>query len=119
MQSLSTVQKSNLHKKLIEAQSYCRVRLADLNDERQAPERGPGDVGDRSAKTGDLHFCVSEMKRIEVKLTRTSATLKRFNDDYGYCAECDSDIGHKRLEFDPTLELCIDCASIKEMQGGR
>jgi RNA polymerase-binding transcription factor len=32
------------------------------------------------------------------------------SDDYGICTSCDEDIPLKRLEIDPALERCIDCA---------
>jgi DnaK suppressor protein len=50
--------------------------------------------------------------RREQMLRRIEAALKRIdNDDYGFCKECDEPINPKRLEFDPTVVLCIDCAS--------
>ena len=45
-------------------------------------------------------------------LRRIDAALVRIdNDEYGYCKECDEPINPKRLEFDPTAVLCIDCAT--------
>ena len=50
--------------------------------------------------------------RREHMLLKIEAALKRIDDDeYGYCKECDEPINPKRLEFDPTSVLCIDCAS--------
>ena len=43
------------------------------------------------------------------KITITLADIE--NDDYGYCHECGKNIALKRLEFDPTATLCIDCAN--------
>jgi DnaK suppressor protein len=43
-------------------------------------------------------------------------------DDFGYCEECDIEIGIRRLEARPTATLCIDCktlAEIKEKQNGK
>ena len=43
------------------------------------------------------------------------AALKRIDDDeFGDCQACDEPINPKRLEFDPTVRLCIDCASKAE-----
>ena len=54
-------------------------------------------------------------QRRELMLRRIEAALKRIdNDEYGYCKECDEPINPKRLEFDPTADLCIDCASAAE-----
>lgn len=53
--------------------------------------------------------------RRDQMLRRIEAALKRIDDDdYGYCQECDEPIAPKRLEFDPTVTLCIDCASKAE-----
>ena len=32
-------------------------------------------------------------------------------DEYGDCQSCDEPINPKRLEFDPTATLCVNCAS--------
>ncbi len=45
------------------------------------------------------------------RLQRIEAALKRMGtDDYGYCTSCDEDIPLKRLEIDPAMERCVDCA---------
>ncbi|MFQ5971615.1 MAG: TraR/DksA family transcriptional regulator [Alphaproteobacteria bacterium] len=47
----------------------------------------------------------------EEELQRIGAALKRLEtDDYGYCVACGDDIDPKRLELDPTVPTCIDCA---------
>ena len=54
-------------------------------------------------------------ERREQMLRRIDAALVRVeNDDYGNCQECGEPINPKRLEFDPTVTLCIDCASSAE-----
>jgi len=54
-------------------------------------------------------------ERREQMLRQIEAALKRIDDDeYGYCRECDEPINPKRLEFDPTAVLCIECASNAE-----
>jgi DnaK suppressor protein len=51
-------------------------------------------------------------ERREHMLRKIEAALKRIdNDEYGDCKDCDEPINPKRLEFDPTSVLCIDCAS--------
>ena len=53
----------------------------------------------------------SSERRMQM-LRRIEAALKRIDDDeYGYCKECNEPINPRRLEFDPTTVLCIDCAS--------
>lgn len=56
----------------------------------------------------------SEQRREET-LRQIDAALKRIDDDeYGYCLKCGEPINPKRLEFDPTVTLCIECASKAE-----
>jgi DnaK suppressor protein len=56
----------------------------------------------------------SEQRR-EQTLRLIEAALQRIEDDeYGYCQECEEPINPKRLEFDPTVLLCIECASKAE-----
>jgi DnaK suppressor protein len=51
-------------------------------------------------------------QRRQTMLVQIAAALKRIDDDeFGLCRECDEPINPKRLEFDPTATLCIDCAS--------
>ncbi len=51
-------------------------------------------------------------RRRQAELERIEATLKRIDKgDFGYCLNCGEDIAPKRLQLDPTLPMCIDCAS--------
>lgn len=43
-----------------------------------------------------------------------AALVRIDNDYYGECAECADSINPKRLEVDPTIELCIACAEAAE-----
>lgn len=46
-----------------------------------------------------------------------SALARIDSDDYGYCQQCEEPIDINRLEFDPTVLLCIDCATKAESRG--
>lgn len=51
-------------------------------------------------------------RRREVEIERIRQALARIDDgDYGYCATCDEPIAPKRLDLDPAVPTCIDCAS--------
>ena len=55
-------------------------------------------------------------RRRRQKLVQIEAALRRIEgDEYGYCQECGEDIAAERLEVDPTVLLCISCASAKEL----
>ena len=50
--------------------------------------------------------------RHQQRLHLIDAAIKRLDrDDYGNCQQCEEPIGVGRLEFDPTVLLCIDCAN--------
>jgi len=54
-------------------------------------------------------------ERREQMLRKIDAALIRVESgDYGICQECDKRINPRRLEFDPTVTLCFDCASSAE-----
>jgi DnaK suppressor protein len=54
-------------------------------------------------------------RRRRAKLLQIDLALKRIeNGDFGCCRECGKNIPEARLEIDPSVLLCIDCASEKE-----
>jgi len=55
-------------------------------------------------------------RRRRQKLMQIEAALRRIEEnDYGICQECGEDIACARLEFDPAVLLCIECASMQEI----
>ncbi|PHS78422.1 MAG: molecular chaperone DnaK [Rhodospirillaceae bacterium] len=55
---------------------------------------------------------VETERRREIEFNRVKAALKRIeNGEYGYCVACDEKIGTKRLDMNPAVPTCIDCAS--------
>ena len=75
-----------------------------------------GRLSRMDAMQGQAMAQENERRRI-LKLELIDAALKRItNNDYGACLSCDEDIAIKRLKFDPTSTLCIECASLKENQ---
>ena len=59
---------------------------------------------------------VASNRRREMQLQRIAKALIRIeNDEFGRCDECDTAIARKRLEFDPSVTLCIECAQKKEI----
>ena len=54
-------------------------------------------------------------RRIEQTLGRIDAALSRIeDDDFGFCSGCGESIDPRRLDFDPTVLLCIGCAERQE-----
>lgn len=102
-----------------------RERLLELKAELEAAAQ----TGDESAaiveldqsKVGRLSrmdamqaqaMAKASAVRREQTLRRIDAALIRVeNGEYGTCQGCGEPINPKRLEFDPTVTLCIDCAN--------
>ena len=64
---------------------------------------------------GAQQMSLAAQRRRQETLRRTEAALRRIDDgDYGLCQSCDEPINPKRLEFDPTVLYCIQCASKAE-----
>lgn len=54
-------------------------------------------------------------RRRRVALQRIESALERIeNEEYGYCLACGEPIGSNRLDADPGVLLCLDCASRAE-----
>lgn len=56
----------------------------------------------------------STRRREQMLRKITAAILRLDKGGYGECADCDEPINARRLDFDPTATLCIDCASQRE-----
>jgi len=57
----------------------------------------------------------ASVERREAMLRDIEAALQRIDDgNYGLCRDCDAVIDPRRLEIDPTVLRCIDCASKSE-----
>lgn len=60
-------------------------------------------------------MAVAWQQRREMQSRRIEAALARMaSGDYGVCQCCGEDINIRRLELDPTLPLCIECAAAEE-----
>ncbi|WP_193179358.1 TraR/DksA family transcriptional regulator [Nisaea sediminum] len=50
-------------------------------------------------------------RRRGLELQRIRTALERIEEEeFGYCVSCGEEIPLKRLEFDPAVTTCIDCA---------
>lgn len=59
----------------------------------------------------DQAMAKASQERRQILLQRIEAALRRLeNGEFGWCLRCGEAIATKRLEFDPTTPLCIDCA---------
>ena len=79
------------------------------------------DPVDRASQEADFSIELrarDRERRLIKKIEQSLDDIK--NKEYGYCEDCDAEIGIRRLEARPTAKKCIDCKTfqeIKEKQG--
>jgi DnaK suppressor protein len=99
--------------RLLSRRAEVEAILAQAQEAGQAVELDQQRVGRLSrmdALQGQAMALAAERRRHQ-ELQRIAAALQRLEeDDYGYCVRCGEEIGCKRLELDPTVPTCIDCA---------
>lgn len=102
-----------------------RLRLLELRAELQAEgiaAEGSADIVELDQSTVGRLSRMDAMQaqamakaagqRRQATLQRIAAALNRIDDGrYGVCLQCDEPINQKRLDFDPTVLLCVECAS--------
>lgn len=106
------------------ALQHFRSRLFELREElQQGSETGKeaakpveldqtlvGRVSRMDAMQGQA-MAQAKQARDKQQLLKIAAALERIESgDYGYCLGCDEPINEKRLEFDPTITRCVNCA---------
>ena len=70
-----------------------------------------GRVSRMDALQGQAMAKESQQRRT-IQLQRIEASLQRLEKGtFGICLRCEEEIALKRLEFDPSTPLCIDCAN--------
>ncbi len=54
----------------------------------------------------------AQSRRREAERMRIAAALERLEEDeWGHCLNCGQEIAEKRLRHDPSVPLCVTCAS--------
>ncbi len=105
---------------------YFRTKLLALRDQLHAAEadsdgdtveldqQRQGRLSRMDALSAQQMTLAAQRRRAET-LRRADAALRRIErGEFGLCQGCDEPINPKRLEFDPTVRYCIDCASKAE-----
>ncbi len=105
-----------------------RKRLLELREELESVAA----TGDESSRIVELDqtrvgrlsrmdamqaqaMSLESARRREMMLKGIAAALRRIDKgEFGLCRTCEEPIARKRLEFDPTALLCIECAQEAE-----
>ena len=113
-EALSADQRADLRQVLL-------VRLAELQqiDALSADSRRPVELDQQSVgrlsrmdaiQQQAMAFASQGRRQHDIRLI-TQALTRMATDDYGYCGTCGEPIAFRRLQLDPTLALCIECAN--------
>ncbi|MGB1237027.1 MAG: RNA polymerase-binding protein DksA [Pseudomonadales bacterium] len=81
------------------------------------------DPSDRASQEEEFSLELRTRDRERKLIKKINEAMESIDeDDFGYCEECDIEIGIRRLEARPTATQCIDCktlSEIKEKQNGK
>ena len=86
---------------------------AETTDDRRPVELDQQSVGRLSRMDAMQVQAMAQAQegRRQAQLRRIDGALQRLAEgEYGACVECGEDIAPKRLEIDPTVAKCVDCA---------
>ncbi len=72
---------------------------------------------DRATQEEEFKFTLRNIDRETKIINKIKNTIKKINENnFGYCISCHTKIGIKRLEAQPTADLCIDCKILSEIK---
>jgi len=108
---------ADMRNKLLELREELAAVSAASEESSQVVELDQARVGRLSRMDAMQAQAMSQEadRRREMTLQKIEAALMRIDsDEYGLCGACAEPINRKRLEFDPTVLLCIECATRAE-----
>jgi DnaK suppressor protein len=103
-----------MSERLLTRRAELRALSDSARDSRKPVELDQSKVGrlSRMDAMQDQAMAQESERRRKGELLRIGAALERIkSDDYGYCVSCDEDIAQARLDLDPAVATCINCAS--------
>lgn len=102
-----------LKEKLLQRQKELQEHSLKSKETRAPVELDQTRMGRLSRQDALLQQSMAEAteRKREAELQRIEAALKRAEtEDFGFCTICDEKIAPARLENDPSVSTCIDCA---------
>ena len=113
MKSQSELDFTGLKDTLLTKRQQMERLMADHVEETRPVELDQTRVGrlSRMDALQGQEMAKEKERRRQIELRRIEAALRRLDEgEYGYCITCGDEIATKRLEFDPSVSTCIDCA---------
>jgi len=112
-----TIDLGKMRERLIELRAELESVAATGDDSAAVVELDQSKVG-RLSRMDAMQaqaMAKASTRRREQALREIRAALQRIDDeDYGLCVDCAEPINPGRLQFDPAVLRCIDCASKAE-----
>lgn len=103
-----------------EARAALLKRQAELDEEDRISAEGRAPVELQQDSVGRLSrmdamqqqaMAQAQERRRAAERKRTEAALQRLDEgEWGYCVRCGDEIAEKRLEHDPSVASCVNCA---------
>lgn len=91
------------------------VRLVEATEDDRKPVELDQALQGRLSRLDAIQvqeMALEQERRREIEIARIDAALKRIGEDeYGYCVSCGEEIVPERLDNNPAVPTCIECAS--------
>jgi len=108
----------NRWRRHIERQIAELTELSEQSRESQAPveldQTRQGRLSRMDAMQGQAMAQATDARRRQQIAALRVALARIENGEFGECMECGEDIAAARLNSNPAITLCIDCASARE-----
>jgi len=108
----------NRWRRHIERQIAELTELSEQSRESQAPveldQTRQGRLSRMDAMQGQAMAQATDARRRQQIAALKAALARIVNGEFGECMECGEDIAAARLNSNPAITLCIDCASARE-----
>lgn len=111
LNDMNIVQLENYRQRLFFLKNEIEQSLT--NDSNQAVELDQSRMGrlSRMDALQSQQIAIESQRRLQRRLLAIEGALKRIDtDEFGLCFICDEPISEARLNFDPTVTRCINCA---------
>ena len=115
--SLTDQQLQGFRKRLLQLQQELHSLQQTGSEAAQVVELDQTSVGRLSRMDALQGQAMSQEqgRRRALEQQKIAAALQRLETgDYGYCMSCEEPIAVPRLELDPSVTLCIECANRRE-----
>ena len=105
----------NVREALEKQKDELKKQTAITKDDRKPVELDQSQVGrlSRMDAMQVQEMALEQERRREIEIKKINAALTRIaKGEYGFCLKCGKVISSKRLQFDPSAPLCVDCVLV-------